>query len=129
MQKKLIGKISLIVAAVILLTALGFIIFTAKPTEKIPEQGGVPIVPNEYIVSFVTQCDDVIADQTVLDGQKVTKPSNPTKVSSTEDYKFEGWYNGEDVWDFENDVVTGDITLVACWSVENSYTDDYILFD
>jgi formylglycine-generating enzyme required for sulfatase activity len=60
----------------------------------------------------------------VIEGGKVTKPANPTKAYTLvaglyrnplpEEWQFNGWYNGDDEWDF-NDIVTGDMTLTAQW--------------
>lgn len=41
---------------------------------------------------------------------KVTKPTDPER----EGYKFLGWYNGEDAWNFSS-TITKDTTLVAKW--------------
>ena len=62
--------------------------------------------------------------QKVIEGGKVVKPADPTKESTAEfDYTFEGWYNGETKWDFENDVVTSDIELTAKYTeTKRSYT-------
>ena len=50
----------------------------------------------------------------VMEGGKIEKPADPTKESTAEfDYIFDGWYNGEAKWDFENDTVMGDFTLTA----------------
>jgi hypothetical protein len=51
---------------------------------------------------------------TVLAGTKLDKPNDPTKDATAElTFAFDGWYNGETKWDFENDVVLGNLTLVA----------------
>ena len=43
-------------------------------------------------------------------GDKVTKPENPNK----EGYTFEGWFNGDEKFDFETEIIE-DITLTARW--------------
>lgn len=48
-------------------------------------------------------------------GSKIEKPDDPTPP--TKDHTFLGWYVGETEWDFENDVVTGDLNLTAKWEV------------
>ena len=63
----------------------------------------------KYAVKF----GDATAEE-IEYGQKLTKPSDPTKESTVSTvYTFDGWYNGEEKWDFENDTVSGDLTLVA----------------
>ena len=50
---------------------------------------------------------------TVKSGSKITEP-----VVMRDNYEFTGWtYNGKK-WDFDNDKVTSDITLVANWYAE-----------
>lgn len=52
--------------------------------------------------------------QTVLHGDHVAKPPTPSRT----DYIFEGWYanpGDTDAWDFDNDTVTGDMTLYGKW--------------
>ena len=59
-------------------------------------------------------------DQCIADGGKATNPGN----LSTTGYTFGGWYKDADctnAWDFENDVVTEDITLYAKWTI-NTHT-------
>ena len=51
---------------------------------------------------------------TVVKGQKVTAPNDPTE----EGYTFGGWYKEAactNAWDFDNDTVNEDITLYAKW--------------
>ncbi|MBQ8429711.1 MAG: InlB B-repeat-containing protein [Clostridia bacterium] len=78
-------------------------------------------------------------EQTVEEGAKATKPTvEPTKASTAEyDYTFDGWYNGETEWIFENDTVTSDLDLVAKFTeTKRKYTvsfnvtgNDSITFD
>ena len=47
-------------------------------------------------------------------GQKIVRPEDPTKASDLlNDYIFQYWANGDKEWDFDNDVVTADMTLTA----------------
>lgn len=47
-------------------------------------------------------------------GSHLEKPDDPTKeTTESADYEFIGWFNGEEQWDFETDVVEGDVTLEA----------------
>ncbi|MBQ7761703.1 MAG: InlB B-repeat-containing protein [Clostridia bacterium] len=50
----------------------------------------------------------------VVEGQKI-----PTPTATKEGYRVNGWYSGRTAntkWDFENDVVTEDVTLTAWWT-------------
>ena len=47
-------------------------------------------------------------------GTKIEKPADPEKEEDEEyTYTFKGWFNGETEWNFETDVVTENVTLVA----------------
>ncbi len=66
-----------------------------------------------YTVSF-----DGATHTTYNAGDKLTKPSDPVKPSTTEyDYAFTGWYYlvGEELilWNFEQDTVKADVALVS----------------
>ncbi|MBQ0014634.1 MAG: InlB B-repeat-containing protein [Oscillospiraceae bacterium] len=58
--------------------------------------------------------------QKIKDGEKVTKPADPTDTVHT----FAGWYKTKDAttgalsdpWDFDNDTVTANMTLYAQWT-------------
>ncbi|WP_448921464.1 choice-of-anchor J domain-containing protein [Eubacterium sp.] len=49
--------------------------------------------------------------QKVLRGQKLTEPTKPSKSA----YTFDGWYNGEQKYDFDTPVFS-EITLTAKWT-------------
>ena len=51
-------------------------------------------------------------DITLIYGEKIPRPADPTK----ENFIFDGWYNGANLWNFETDFVTGDLTLIAKWA-------------
>ncbi len=63
---------------------------------------------NKYVISFDN--DGNITKTYVNDDgtAKLEKPADPTK----DGYIFDGWYNGETEWNFD-DPVTGDMTLTA----------------
>lgn len=68
-------------------------------------------IQTTHTVSFNTNGGTEVADQTVVHGEKASKPNNPTKVG----YTFEGWeYNGEP-WSFYGYVVTSDMVIEAVW--------------
>ncbi len=84
------------------------------------------VTADEPGYSFVTDESDIFEictvtfdgenAKTVAYGSKFGKPADPTRESTAEaKYKFLGWYNGEEKWDFENDVATGDLNLVSKW--------------
>lgn len=51
-----------------------------------------------------------IQDQIIREDKKVVKPNTPTKKY----YEFKGWYNGDNLFDFDN-FITKDTTLTAKW--------------
>ncbi len=72
-----------------------------------------PNVPITYTVTFETgEGGTSIPAQEITNGGKVVKPADPTR----DGYVFTGeWMNGTFEWDFDLDIVTEDITLVAGW--------------
>ena len=69
-----------------------------------------------YTVTFDTNGGSEVAAQTIVRGDKVEKPTDPTR----EGYTFLGWYIEEDKWIFNGFSVSEDITLVAKWQA-NTY--------
>jgi len=69
-----------------------------------------------YTVHFETNGGSEIADVTVKHGNKLTRPTEPTK----EGYDFVGWYTDEQLkneYDF-NTSITSNLTLYAKWEVK-----------
>ena len=63
---------------------------------------------NKYTVKFDTQGGNKVDDQTVVEGGKASKPSDPEKAG----YKFVEWLLNGDTYDF-NTPVTKNITITA----------------
>ncbi|MDE7405327.1 MAG: InlB B-repeat-containing protein [Clostridiales bacterium] len=61
-------------------------------------------------VTFDSDGGSAVDAQTIWSGEKVIKPTDPTRA----DYIFNGWYNGATAWNFANEV-TDSMTLTAQW--------------
>ncbi len=72
-----------------------------------------------YLVTFDSAGGSAVASQTVKEGDKVTKPEDPTR----DGYTFTGWLLSNEAYDFETPV-TSDLTLVASWKQNDSKKDD-----
>ncbi len=69
---------------------------------------------DSYNVVFDSDGGTNVPAQSVKEGEKVQKPADPIR----EGYRFLGWYRdaeGSQVFDFERDTVTSDLTLYAKW--------------
>lgn len=76
----------------------------------------------KYTVTFNSNGGSPVDSQTVLEGEKLFQPDNPTKLG----YTFDKWvYNGEP-WVFYGYSVTQNITLDATW-ILNTYSIEYNL--
>ncbi|MBP3494758.1 MAG: InlB B-repeat-containing protein [Clostridia bacterium] len=83
----------------------------------------------KYIVTFDPAGGTLAGEATieVTEGDKIPQPENPTK----EGYIFSGWFaskSKDSKWDFENDVVTGDVKLTAWWSGGNTCEHQMVEF-
>lgn len=73
-----------------------------------------------HTVTFDSQGGGDVESQTVKEGGTAAEPAGLTRVG----YILEGWYKEgtfENLWDFETDTVTEDVTLYAKWT-EKNYT-------
>jgi uncharacterized repeat protein (TIGR02543 family) len=75
-----------------------------------------------FTVTFVSNGGSVVYDQVVTDGEKAVQPQGVTRAGHT----LEGWYrinySFEQKWDFNVDVVKGNIMLFANWTINPSGT-------
>ena len=80
------------------------------------ENNTVMLVMGEYTVTFDANGHGTApTQQKTTYGGKITEPAAPT----AENYYFQGWFKEntcENIWDFDSDTVTADITLYAKWS-------------
>ena len=73
-------------------------------------------VKKKYTITFNSDGGTIVSSQTVTEGGKVSRPSDPTKSG----YNFVGWTLNGVSYDF-NSIVNGNITLTAKWA-QKSYT-------
>jgi uncharacterized repeat protein (TIGR02543 family) len=74
----------------------------------------------KYTVTFVFDNGDEDGKDSVIHGDKASRPPNPTK----DNYTFGGWYSDEDlttVYDFDT-LVYNDFTLYAVWNPLHTVT-------
>jgi uncharacterized repeat protein (TIGR02543 family) len=68
-----------------------------------------------YTVTFEVNNGSLVTAQTVAQGDKITKPADPTRNG----YTFAGWYSNTALtvaWNFETGTVAANITLYAKWT-------------
>ena len=83
---------------------------TVTPTPDDGEDdGGNTSEATTYTVTF--SVDGAETKQTITEGEKVSKPTDPTKTG----YTFDGWYKDDTKFDFDT-AITANITLTAKWS-------------
>ena len=77
------------------------------------------IVTTDCIVNFETNGGSQIESMNARYGETLQRPDNPTRNG----YKFVGWYADIDLqipWDFDSDLVQGNMTLYAKWQSGNA---------
>ena len=78
---------------------------------KDDDNDDIPDKYKQYTVTFNSNGGSAVAPQTVVNGEKATKPVDPTRTN----YRFNGWYLGNTKYSFDTPV-TSDITLKASWT-------------
>ena len=101
-----------VLAALALLAITGLLALAGCKNDTVPE-------PTRYTVSFdkgdnSEYTGDLPADITVESGTKLTAEQLEV-LDSTDNYIFEGWYDGETKAEGGTYTVTKDVTLVAKW--------------
>ena len=71
-----------------------------------------------FKVTFDSDGGSSVATQYVIEGEKATQPSTPTK----DGYTFNKWMNGEEEYDFD-DEVTEHLSLKATWTANETPSD------
>ncbi|MDO5569310.1 MAG: InlB B-repeat-containing protein [bacterium] len=97
--------------------------FNMSVTSDITLNARWEIIPpsiQSYTVTFDTQTNITIANQTVEENETIIIPTNPTRGG----YIFLGWYYNQYLYDF-NTPVTSNMTLVAKWQEIPKYTVDF----
>ena len=119
----------LILSASLLLALSGCAPETQGNSSIIPPKTSSPTVVStssepkaKYTVTFNSDGGSPVDAQVVEEGEKATKPSDPTKEETEKEiYSFEGWYVGETLYDFTKPV-TSNLTLVAHWKITHKFT-------
>jgi len=71
----------------------------------------------KFTVRFDSNGGSPVSSQVIKEGQKLTKPQDPIRIG----FLFDEWYREaelENQWNFNIDVVTGDITLYGNWGFD-----------
>ena len=86
---------------------------------EVINQSNGTISGGTFAVTFDTNGGSIVSVENVLNGQKATKPTNPTKTG----YTFDGWYTEDtctNLYNFDTPVKNA-LTLYAKWTI-NQYT-------
>lgn len=108
-MKKLFTTVILAVCAAVLCFSLAACNANTEPTEPSEPTGDV-----YYTVTFDSMGGSEVESQRILSGNRATLPETPER----EGYFLLGWYDAAEdgeIWTFDTDRVTGNITLYAYW--------------
>ncbi len=120
------GKLKLLVAVLSVFALFAVASCGAKTDETKSESETESTQEVSFTISFDTCGGTAIKSVSVKQGEKIEKPEDPTKITSTTSYEFVQWKNGDIVWNFETDVVNEDVTLTAEWKVVEEYTEEFL---
>ena len=112
MKKRLISFLAMALIMAFALSSCSFLENLINP--PVPEDP-----PKELAVYFLAGEGISVPAQTVLEGELVTKPSDPEKKG----YTFGGWYKDSEFaeeWDFSSDAVTNNTIIYGKW-IENPH--------
>lgn len=74
---------------------------------------------NIYEVKILDLEGNVVSTQQVVHGTKLTQPETPNAPTAEgTTFTFDGWYNGNKKWDFENDYVSSSVSLKPVYASE-----------
>ena len=77
-----------------------------------------------YSIKFVSNGGTRVRKVRAAKGEYFVMPADPVRPN----YVFAGWYYEDKEWNFETDVVNGNVTLVAKWD-EETYTGPFLPSD
>ncbi len=80
-----------------------------KTYNSTPEMDNGGTYEKFYNVVFNVDGAEYKILEKVINGSTIEAPEEPKK----DGYTFVGWFNGDDMWDFENDTVSSSLTLEA----------------
>ncbi len=83
------------------------------PSDKPDDPSDKPDDNGKFTVSFDNVGGADMPEIKVDANGKIEKPQDPERPG----YSFDGWYNGAEEWDFENDTVSANTQLKAEWTV------------
>lgn len=99
---------------------------TVAPTTTLAPTTSLPI-ERYYTVSFITDGGSNLDNVSILEGNYLNRPNEPTK----EGYTFGGWYKDSNLtieYDF-NTPITGDISLYAKWNLVDNEKITVVFMD
>ena len=105
-------KISLFIIGIF---CLGLIFSCENLFNGSKDNDGEPVKKSEYTVTLDTNGGTPLEPMVIKAGAKCYVPYATIKSG----HNFTGWYYNGRLWDFKNDTVNEDITLIAGWEIIN----------